>query len=54
MTLSQNSELRVFKSGILQKSSTVDSLPTTHSIGPPMTIRSKIASCFQIFEEIET
>ena len=35
MKLIQNSETRVFKSGILQKSSTVDFMSWIHSLGPP-------------------
>ena len=35
MKLIQNSETRVFKSGIPQKSSTVDIMSWIHSLGPP-------------------
>ena len=35
MKLFQNIEIRVFKSGIPQKSSTVDILSLTHYLGPP-------------------
>ena len=35
MKLIQNSEVRVFKSAIPQKSSTVDSMFWIHSLGPP-------------------
>ena len=35
MKLIQNSEIRVFKSAIPQKSSTVDSMSWIHSLGPP-------------------
>ena len=42
MKLIQNSALRVFKSGIPQKSSTVDLMSWIHSLGPPKRICSKI------------
>ena len=35
MKLIQNSEIRVFKSAIPQKSSTVDNMFRIHSLGPP-------------------
>ena len=35
MKLIRNSEIRVFKSGIPQKSSTVDIMSLIHSLGPP-------------------
>ena len=35
MKLIQNSEIRVFKSGIPQKSLTVDIMSWIHSLGPP-------------------
>ena len=35
MKLNQNSEIRVFKSGIPQKSSTVDIMSWIYSLGPP-------------------
>ena len=35
MKLIQNSETRVFKSGIPQKTSTVDIMSWIHSLGPP-------------------
>ena len=40
--LIQNSETRVFKSGIPQKSSTVDIMSWIHSLGPPKRISSNI------------
>ena len=40
MKLYQNSALRVFKSGIPQKSSTVDVMSWIHSLGPPKKISS--------------
>ena len=40
MKLIQNSEIRVFKSGIPQKSSTVDIMSWIHSLGPPKRISS--------------
>ena len=42
MKLFQNIEIRVFKSGIPQKSSTVDILSLIHSLGPPKRISSNI------------
>ena len=42
MKLIQNSEIRVFKSAIPQKSSTVDIMTWIHSLGPPKRISSKI------------
>ena len=41
MKLNQNSEMRVFKSAIPQKSSTVDNMSWIHSLGPPKTIVAK-------------
>ena len=35
MKLNQNSEIRVFKTGIPQNSSTVDIMSWKHSLGPP-------------------
>ena len=40
MKLIQNSEVRVFKSAIPQKSSTVDIMSWIHSLGPPKRINS--------------
>ena len=54
MKLIQNSGIRVIKSGILQKSSTVDILPSIHSLGPPKRISSNIGPSFQICKKIET
>ena len=42
MKLIQNSEIRVFKSVIPQKSSTVDIISLIHSLGPPKRISSNI------------
>ena len=42
MKLFQNSEIRVFKSAIPQKSSTVDIMSWIHSLGPPKRISSTI------------
>ena len=55
MNLIQNSEKRVFKSGIPQKSSTVDIMSWIHSLGPPKKISSIIGRILQkckIFEEL--
>ena len=56
MKLIQNSEKRVFKSGIPQKSSTVDIMSWIHSLGPPKKISSIIGRILQrckIFEELD-
>ena len=42
MKLIQNSEIRVFKLGIPQKSSTVDIMSWIHSLGPPKRISSNV------------
>ena len=47
MKLIQNSEIRVFKSGIPQKSSTVDIMSWIHSLGPPKRISSNIGPILQ-------
>ena len=47
MKLIQNSEKRVFKSGIPQKSSTVDIMSWIHSLGPPKRISSIIGPILQ-------
>ena len=47
MKLIQNSETRVFKSGIPQKSSTVDIMSWIHSLGPPKRISSNIGPILQ-------
>ena len=52
--LIHNSERRGFKSGNLQKSSTVNILPSTHSLGPPMRISSKIAPFFRYLGKLKT
>ena len=46
MKLIQDSEIRVFKSGIPQKSSTVDIMTWIHSLGAPQRITSKIEPIF--------
>ena len=55
MKLIQNSETRVFKSGIPQKSSTVDIMSWIHSVGPRKRISSKkdpILQRYKIFEKL--
>ena len=47
MKLNQNSEIRVFKSAIPQKSSTVDIMSWIHSLGPPKRISSNIGPLSQ-------
>ena len=47
MKLFQNSEIRLFKSGIPQKSSTVDIMSLIHSLGPPKRISSIIGPILQ-------
>ena len=47
MKLFQNSEIRVFKSAIPQKSSTVDIMSWIHSLGPPKRISSNIGPVLQ-------
>ena len=47
MKLIQNSALRVFKSGIPQKSSTVGVMSWIHSLGPPKKISSNIGPILQ-------
>ena len=47
MKLFQNSEIRVFKSAIPQKSSTVDIMSWIHSLGPPKRISSNIGPILQ-------
>ena len=54
MKLVQNNELRVFKSGILQKSSTVDLLSSMHFLGQPKRFSSNIGPSFQRCKKIET
>ena len=53
MKLIQNSEIRVFKFGILQKSSTVEIFPWIHSLGQPKRISSKIGPSLQRCKKIE-
>ena len=47
MKLIQHSEIRVFKSAIPQKSSTVDFMSWLHSLGPPKRISSNIGPILQ-------
>ena len=47
MKLFQNSEIRVFKSAIPQKSSTVEIMSWIHSLGPPTRISSNIGPILQ-------
>ena len=53
MKLIQNSETRVFKSGIPQKSSTVDILSWIHSVGLRKRISSNIGPILQRYENFE-
>ena len=53
MKLIQNSETRVFKSGIPQKSSTVDIMSWIHSLGPPKRISSNIGPILQSSRNFE-
>ena len=53
MKLIQNSALRVFKSGIPQKSSTVDVISWIHSLGPPKRISSNIGPILQRCKNFE-
>ena len=50
MKLIQDSEIRVFKSGIPQKSSTVDIMSWIHSLGPPKRISSNGTNFAEILE----
>ena len=55
MKLFQNSEIRVFKFAIPQKSSNVDFMSWIHTLGPPKRISSKIGPILQrckIFESL--
>ena len=55
MKLIQHSEIRVFKSAIPQKSSTVDIMSRIHTLGPPKTINTNIGPMLQrckIFEKL--
>ena len=47
MKLIQNSEIRVFKFAIPQKSSTVDIMSWIHTLGPPKRISSNIGPILQ-------
>ena len=51
--LFQNSEIRVFKPGIPQKSSTVDIMSLIHSLGPPKRISSNIGPILQKCKNFE-
>ena len=53
MKLIQNSEIPVFKSGIPQKSSTVDIMSWIHSLGSPKRISSKIGPILQRYKNFE-
>ena len=53
MKLIQNSETRVFKSRILQKSSTVNFMSWIHSLGPPKRISSNIDPILQRYKNFE-
>ena len=53
MKLIQNSEVRVFKSGIPQKSSTVDVMSSIHPLGAPERISSKIGPILQRCKNFE-
>ena len=53
MKLIQNSEVRVFKSAIPQKSSTVDIMSWIHSVGPPKRTSSNIGPILQRCKNFE-
>ena len=53
MKLFQNSEIRVFKCAIPQKSSTVDIMSWIHSLGPPKRISSNIRPLLQRCKNFE-
>ena len=53
MKLFQNSEIRVFKSAIPQKSSTVDIMSWIHSLGPPKRISTNIGPILQRCKNFE-
>ena len=53
MKLFQNSEKRVFKSAIPQKSSTVDNMSWIHILGPPERISSNIGPILQRCKNFE-
>ena len=53
MKLIRNSETRVFKSGIPQKSSNVGIMSWIHSLGPPKGISSNMGPISQIYKNFE-
>ena len=53
MKLIQNSEIRVFKSAIPQKSSTVDIMSWIHTLGPPKRISTNIGPILQRCKNFE-
>ena len=53
MKLSQNSEIRVFKSASPQMSSTVDIMPWIHSLAPPKRISSNVGPILQRCKNFE-
>ena len=53
MKFIQNSETRVFESGIPQESSTVDIMSWIHSLGPPKRISSNIGPILQRYKKFE-
>ena len=53
MKLIQNSETLVFKSGIPQKSSTVENMSWIHSLGPPKGISRNIGPILQRYKNFE-
>ena len=53
MKLFQNSEIRVFKSAIPQKFSTVEIMSWIHSLGPPKRISSNIGPILQRSKNFE-
>ena len=53
MELIQNSETGVFKSGIPQKSTTVDIMSWIHSLGPRKRISSKMGPVMQRYKNFE-
>ena len=53
MKLFQNSEIRVFKSAIPQKSSTVDSMSWIHTLGPPKRISTILGPILQRCKNFE-
>ena len=53
MKLFQNSEMRVFKSAIPQKSSTVEIMSWIHSLSPPRRVSSNIGPILQRSKNFE-